>query len=685
MAEKSWMQYALLRALRYAALVAVALVAGYLLGARRRGGPEITHEPAREPDSPAAAEPAKSETWYCAMDPQIRRDQPGKCPLCGMDLVPVPGDADEAAAPRELKLSPAARALAGTQVTPVERAMATRDVFMVGKVDYDETRVATITAWVPGRLDRLFVDYTGLPVRQGDHMVSLYSPEIVTTQKALLQARETVQKLEQSDVSIVRETARATVDAARDRLRLWGLTAAQIAEIEQRGTPADHITINAPASGIVVHKNAVQGMSVQKGTRLYTIADLRYVWVKLDAYESDLAWLRYAQTVEFTTEAYPGETFRGRISFIDPVLTDATRTVKVRVNVANPAGRLKPGMFVRATVSATLATGARIVAPDLAGKWISPMHPEIVHDEPGDCDVCGMPLVKAETLGFVTADAGTLTAPLVIPRTAPLISGRRAVVYVQVPGEPARFEGREIVLGQRAGNRYVVEHGLEAGELVVTHGSFKLDSALQIQAKPSMMNPADDVSSDGHGHAATQPAAGAASHAPEAVPGHEVPTAFTTQFAQVLDAYLATQEALADDDFGRAQTSAKRVLDALATVDMSLLSGPGHMAWMKSLGELRSTADAVAAATGLEPARKGFALLSESMAAAVQGFGSDLARPVFQAHCPMAFDNRGASWLQDSEQIRNPYFGDAMLQCGEVTGRLTSAPDTHGAGEPDHD
>ncbi|GAF96407.1 unnamed protein product, partial [marine sediment metagenome] len=228
---------------------------------------------------------------------------------------------------------------------------------------------------------------------------------------------------------------------------------------------------------------------VETGTKIYTIADLSQVWVQLDAYESDLAWLRYGQQVEFTTETYPGEIFKGRITFINPVLDEDTRTVKVRVNVPNPDQKLKPGMFVRAQVRSQLAAGGQVFDASLIGKWISPMHPEIVKDGPGKCDICGMDLVPAEELGYPIPKRAP-EAPLVIPSTAPLITGKRAVVYVRLPDrEEPTFEGREVLLGQRAGDHYIVRHGLKEGELVVTAGNFKIDSALEIKARPSMMNP----------------------------------------------------------------------------------------------------------------------------------------------------------------------------------------------------
>ena len=402
--------------------------------------------------------------------------------------------------PREIRLTAAAEKLAEIQTARVERRHVGAEVRMVGKLAYDETRLAYISAYVPGRLDRLYIDFTGARVNKGDHLVYLYSPELLAAQEEMIQAIRTAKSLENSNVSVLRERVQTTVESSREKLRLWGLTNEQIARIEAGGVPQEHLTIYSPLTGIVIHKNAQEGMYVQTGTRIYTIADLSHLWVLLDAYESDLEWLRYGQPVDLEIEAFAGEIFRGRISFIDPVLDPATRTVKVRVQVANPDGRLKPEMFVRAVVQPQLTASGKVTSSDLVGKWISPMHPEIVRSRPGVCPICGTPLVPAERLGYVEDGSDADETPLVIPASAPLLTGKRAVVYVQVEGRPGSYEGREVTLGPRAGGYYLVEDGLVEGERVVVNGNFKLDSALQIQAKPSMMNPEGGGPSPAHAH-----------------------------------------------------------------------------------------------------------------------------------------------------------------------------------------
>jgi Cu(I)/Ag(I) efflux system membrane fusion protein len=427
-----------------AGLLVVASV-GLCLGYLFRAGcePRRISAPA---SAGAEAEAVETATiWTCPMHPEVRRPRPGRCPKCGMELVDMAQGTEGGL--RRLTVSEAAAALMDIETAPVERKLVTAIVRMVGKIDYDETRFSYITAWMPGRLDRLFVDYTGIPVRKGDHMVEIYSPELISAQEELLQAIETVKNLQGRQVGVVRETAEATVTAAREKLRLLGLTAEQVRAIEKRGKAADRITINAPAGGVVIHKHAQQGVYVKTGTRIYTIADLSRVWVKLDAYESDLAWLAPGQEVEFTTEAFPGRQFAGTIAFIDPVLTGKTRTVKVRVNAANPAGRLRPDMFVRAVVRAELDADGHVIGPSFAGKWICPMHPSVVRDVPGACDICGMALEPAESLGYQTIDPSRAEPPLAVPASAVLKTGTRAIVYVKVdpsllhPGSVRSWEG----------------------------------------------------------------------------------------------------------------------------------------------------------------------------------------------------------------------------------------------------
>ncbi|NIA06999.1 MAG: HlyD family efflux transporter periplasmic adaptor subunit [Actinobacteria bacterium] len=567
---------------RHAGLLIAVLVGigiGYLVfsgPAPDSGGAPVS---AAKSSEDQAEEP--TTMWTCSMHPEVRLSRPGLCPKCRMKLIPArTTGGDKMSGLREFTISQEAKVLMDIETAVVERKFVTAEIRMVGKVDYDETRLAYITAWIPGRLDKLFVDYTGVEVNKGDHMVSLYSPELLSAQEELLQAHQALKDLEDSDIKIIRETAHATVEAARGKLRLWGLTSQQITQIEERGEVSDHMTIYAPVAGTVIHKNAQEGMYVNTGTRIYTLADLSKVWIKLDAYESDLMWLRPGQKVEFTTVSYPGEIFMGTISFIDPILNPLTRTVKIRVNVPNPQGKLKPQMFVKAIVRAQIAAGGRVMEPDLAGKWTCPMHPSIIEDSAGNCDICEMPLVPIETLGYVSVDPAEVDKPLVIPVSAAMVTGTRAIVYVELPEkDKPSYEGREIVLGPRAGNYYLVRGGLKAGERVVTKGNFKIDSALQIEAKPSMMTPEGGGAAGGHGGMKMKkPAKGDAT----AKPAMQLPAQFQQQLRTVLTAALNVNKAVKNEDLSEIRASFVGLGQAVQAVDINLLKGHPRMLWKEA-------------------------------------------------------------------------------------------------------
>jgi len=625
-------------------IIAAAFVVGYAVrGYRVTAPPDTGHD--------HVSEMGQSETtqwWTCSMHPQIHQPKPGKCPICFMDLIPVTSESGDIGE-RQISFSQAAIKLMEIETTPIERKFVDAEIRLVGKVDYDETRVKNITAWVPGRIDRLYVDFTGITVSKGDHMVDLYSPELISAQAELLQALKAAGNVRTATSELVTRTTLATLDASREKLRLLGLNDEQIGKIESSGKSVTHITIYSPMGGVVIHKNAAEGLYVETGTQIYQVADLSQLWVMLDAYESDLPWIRYGQDVNFTAEAYPGEVFKGKISFIDPVLNDMTRTVKLRVNVENADSKLKPGMFVRATVRSGVAEGGRIMDPDMAGKWICPMHPAVVKTEAGSCDICGMDLVTTESLGYVVDTPNE--APLVIPASAPLITGTRAVVYVRLPDkEKPTFEGRQVTLGPRAGEHYLVKEGLAEGELVVTKGNFKIDSALQIQAKPSMMSaessPKDKVL--------------------------EVSDEFRGQIWVIVKKYLSLHEALAADNKEDAVKAAKSAIESLSQVNMNLLSGESHDVWMDRSAKISKALNAIQQAADINAARKAFETLSNESIAVVERFGIPETQQLYRIHCPMAFNKKGADWLQADKEIRNPYFGASMLKCGEIVKTISA-------------
>jgi len=586
-----------------------------------------------------------------------------------MDLIPVHEDSGDSDGERTVILSESAVKLAEIATTPVVRMKPTAEIRMVGLVDYDETKLSSINAYLPGRLERLFVDYTGIRVRKGDHLVEIYSPELLAAQEELLQAVELAERAKTEDNEYLLGSTTSMIEAVREKLRLWGLTETQIQDIEITKQVSDIITIYAPLGGIVIEMNAVEGMYVKTGTTIYKLADLDHLWVKLDAYETDLNWLRYGQEVQFTTTAHAGETFTGRITFIDPVLSSKTRTVKVRVHVDNTDHRLKPGMFVQALVRPIIGGNGIPAEDNLTGKWMCPMHPEEIADEPEACGSCGMDLVPVEELGYNNHNDPQEPDPLVIPISAALITGKRAVVYVRVPDqERPTFEGRIVTLGPRADDYYIVRSGLEEDEEAVTNGAFKIDSALQITAKPSMMSPSDDEDINGEETADS-------SEEVLETKQIEVPTEFLTSLKPLYDTYFVLWEALADDDYERFAAGLPNMAESIKNTTTNNLSSTAKNEWNPISTEIKTLAKRAGEAKDIESARALFESYSKLIIQAAETFGSDGERSLYVTYCPMAFDFKGASWLQTVEQVTNPYFGDMMLRCGETRKTIGPAND----------
>lgn len=662
--------------------------------------------------------------WTCSMHPQIQLPQPGKCPICFMDLIKLEIDANKAASEsyRQIELDGNARKLAEVAVTPVTRQFASADLRMVGKVAYDESHVETISAWTAGRIDRLLIAKTGSTVRKGQPMAVIYSPELYSAQAELIQATKATYRLTSKSSSIIRKSVMNNISAAKEKLRLLGLSKEQIAAISKQKAPSKNLTVYAPQAGLVIRKDVVEGAYVKAGEPLYSIADLSAVWVVLEAYETDLSWIKIGDKVDFTADAFPGEQFSGRIVYIDPTVDQKTRTVAVRIEVTNTGKKLKPGMFVQASQ-------------------------------------------KKEASGNDSS--------LVIPASAPLITGKRAIVYVQNPDKEGVYEGREIVLGAKSNNTYIVKSGLEEGELVVSKGAFKLDSALQIMAKPSMMSDTSLLSaSDQHNahdehksnhlgapsilisklyfmnkdfevlgkalqqknsaavqaqfkkignklksmetwmlegeamlawkengmlltndcilgaeadsykrqhelfalalvhYEALKSAFGVDAAATSLTPNLQVSEKVKAQIGVALTAYIDVSEALSNDNADEARVALKGFANALNSISSTGLPEKTKQFWS---GQKRIITSAIADmrnASNLTEMRKGFFTVSKSMLDVSKRMGISLNGNVYEVFCPMAFDNKGAAWLQQDENIRNPYFGAAMRNCGEIKNQL---------------
>ncbi len=366
--------------------------------------------------------------------------------------------------------------------------------------------------------------------------------------------------------------------------------------MEKADEPWTQINIRTRFGGTVIERMVDEGNYVQAGTGIYRVADLSRLWVQLDAYESDLPQLRVGQHVDLHVTAIPDEVFDGTIEFIDPVVHPTKRTARVRVEVKNE-GELRPGMFVEAVVQGGRPAG----------------------EEP----------------------------PLVIPATAPLFSGRRSVVYVEVPNtDRPTYEAREVKLGPKAGDVYPVIAGLEYGERVVVHGAFAIDADLQIRGGESLMTRPDDES-----------------RGPEEM--IDVPPEFRDALRPVVENYLAMQKALADDDFENAQQAGSAMVEAAEKANPQ---GPARATevWTKLRAEYARHGEHFSMVRDLGRAREAFDGFSSVTSRLLARFGNPTDRELRVAFCPMAFENRGATWIQATDEVDNSYFGSEMLQCGEI-------------------
>jgi Cu(I)/Ag(I) efflux system membrane fusion protein len=475
-------------------------------------------------------------------------------------------------------------------------------------------------------LDQVYIDYTGVNVHKGDPMVLIWSKTLLASQVELLES--------------MRGGSSESTYGAEEKLIQQGFTREQVEAIKLTKKTTRDVTLLAPISGVVTRKMAVQGQFVKEGQEMYIINDLSRVWVKLDAYESDLPWIKFGQSVTFTTSAVPGRTFSGRVLFIDPVLDMKTRSVKVRVEADNPEFILKPGMFVTAELKAEVDVKGKVIKSEWAGKYICPLHlGDSVSDTPGVCPDSKVALQPASSFGY--SDEPHPQPPLMIPTTAPMITGARSIVYVQTEADKPTYELREVTLGPRAEHGYIVYSGLREGERVVTRGNFKIDSAMQIVGKPSMMS--GDLS----------PAAGASSDE-ETVEKITAPAAFLQSLTPVLQRYDELKSALAAEDAKAAAEAATKMSAAVNSAKAALLTGKAVKSWRKMQGTLNGYLKSFAEQKDVAAQRKVFDPLSENLGRGLLAFRHALPHPVYLFHCEDV-GRKGAYWIEMSKEARNPY------------------------------
>ncbi len=557
----------------------IALLAGLGLGYMLFNG-GTSHSTSTEVHNHSAANP---QQWTCSMHPQILRQEPGDCPICGMDLIPAESTAS-GLAPEQFKMTPNALALANIQTSIVEGATtqgATQN--LSGKISINEEQIAVQASYYAGRIERLFINYTGQEVQKGQVLATLYAPQLVAAQQELLTA------------AALKETQPQLYRAVRKKLQLWKLTDKEIEAIEVSGKVREYFPIRATVGGTVTALLGSEGDYLKEGQAIARVSNLNTLWANFDAYERQLSQFRVGQKIEIYTSAYPNKKVEGTISFIAPLLNND----KV----------LKPGMFVSGKITTAPST----------------------------------------------------TKAVSIPASAVLWTGKRSLVYVKAAQDSPIFEMREVTLGQKNGAQVEIIEGLSIGEEIVTKGTFTVDAAAQLQGKKSMMNNTGGKTMTCHeGHTGVQE-------------NHDSPTAmkqtmkmnfsdsFQKDFKPVLLAYLNVKDALVVSDAPQTVVSAKATLEALNAIPTSNLGKMEQEHFNASVKML----EAIAAKTNLNNQRSNFVLLNEHLVALVSAF-STLENTLYMQQCPMANNNQGAVWLSVEKDIRNPYFGAAMLKCGST-------------------
>ena len=395
------------------------LVLGIMLGWLIFGGKSSNDE-----QSETNAIDQIEEVWTCSMHPQIRQPEPGDCPICGMDLIPLESRSNSN--PLVFEMSEDAVKIANIQTTQIGvEAVNGKGLKLSGKIKPNETQSASIVSHLGGRIERLFVSYTGESVGKGQKIASIYSPKLITAQKELIEAHK------------VKATSPKLYVATVNKLKFWKISDAQIQSIIDSENIIETFNIYANFSGVILHKRVSVGDYIKEGEVLFDVQNLNQLWAVFDVYENDLPSVKVGKKISFTTSSIPNKTFTSTINFVEPIINPSTRTAKIRANINNSNHLLKPEMFIEGVMSTENSSNESLLVPKSAVMW----------------------------------------------------TGEKSVVYVKLPSMSIpSFEFREVTLGRSSGNNYFVLDGLSNGDEVVTNGAFVIDASAQLNNQSSMMN-----------------------------------------------------------------------------------------------------------------------------------------------------------------------------------------------------
>lgn len=562
--------------------VVAGLLAGWLIFGNSSGESATNKESTELADNHDHSDNA-SQMWTCSMHPQIMQQEPGDCPICGMDLIPADTGAD-GLSPNEIKMTENAVALANIQTTTIGDAKESSEdgiIALSGKIATNEENKSIQASYFDGRIENLKISFEGEKINRGQLLATIYAPTLVAAQQELITAAS------------LKESQPGLYNAVRNKLKNWKLSESQINAIESSGKVRENFPLYATVSGTVSEVMAREGDYVKQGQPILKVSNFNSVWAEFDAYENQIANLKVGQPIKIEANAYPNREFDAIVSFIDPVLNAASRTVTVRATLKNTEDLFKPGMFVR-----------------------------------GKLKAANQPTGKA----------------LVVPASAVMWTGERSLVYIKTnPNEPV-FEMREVVIGNRSGDTYTITEGLRSGDEIVTNGTFTVDAAAQLQGKRSMMNEGKKSQSE---KSITEMKM-------------EFPESFAKNFKNVIKPYLQMKDALITGETEKVSAFAKAASNQLQQISKENLGKMEEAHLVQSIDML----DAMVTNEILENQRYHFVVLNENLVPIAMSM--DNLPTLYVQKCPMANKNKGAFWMSSEKEIRNPYYGDAMMTCGSI-------------------
>lgn len=569
-------------------LALVFLTAGILLGwfigsIQRSSTVSSAHE--------QQAVSANKEIWTCSMHPQIVREERGKCPICGMDLV-LTTSREEDEDSSSFTMTETAMALANVETTLVSESQTSETPLMLsGIIKESESSSTVLAAYFPGRIESLNVTFTGERIKKGQLLATVYSPQLVSAQQELLTARTLL------------ETQPDLYAAVRNKLKLWKLTEQQINTLETSKQILENFPIYATISGTVTEKLVNEGDYVKEGDPLFRLAGLETLWAVFDVYEDQLGSLQVGLEMRVLVDALPEEKFNAEISYISPLMDVNSRTAEVRVIVNNNRAMLKPGMFVLG--------------------YLKDSRPDSNQEE-----------------------------VVIVPRSAVLWTGTRSVVYVKTSNTPPTFSMREVTLGKQMGNYYQLMSGLEPGEEIVTQGAFAIDATAQLRGKNSMMSLENDTTTRSKDSSTGRILRDEVESIGEG--SSELLRLFLPRYIELKDALVASNPS----EVGK---QAKGAMNLLEEKNDRPLTAWEQEQW----NQIKAQLTGCSSTDDIEDQRRYFKQFSERLIALVTRW-ENMENTLYVQYCPMVGGDVGAHWLSMEEQIRNPYFGNRMLSCGEV-------------------